>query len=171
MKSLEYQFLSHRKVYIFFLFILISSNASGQVKRETQLWNTNTLSIQVIKDLDLEISEKIQYSTETKGLFVKHGELWLKHELSHWFEYGAGYRIISRKKESLWKEEQRFMVLLNMNKKIGRFELNLSNRFEHRKIKDLDNHFRYRELISLNSPQISLLNTFFFISGSISTIG
>lgn len=164
MKFLKYQFLSLRKVYILFLFIIINSNASGQVKSETQLWNTNTFAIQVIKDLNIEISEKNQYSYNTSSLNLKHGELWLKHKLTHWVEYGAGFRVISGKKETLWKKEQRFMVLLNLNKNIGKFELNLSNRFEHRNIKDSHNHIRYRELISLNSPQISLLNTFFFIS-------
>jgi len=64
----------------------------------------------------------------------------------------------------LWKEEQRFMLLLNLNKNIRRFELNFANRFEHRNIEDSYNHFRYREMLSLNFPQIPLLNTFFFIS-------
>jgi hypothetical protein len=152
------------KKNILLLFIYCFSSASAQKSNDLQLWNTNALAVHLFKGISMEVAEKIQYSTSDRNLFLKQGDLWLKHELNRWFEYGAGFRLVSRKHDIIWKEEQRLMVLMNISNTLGGIGMTLSNRLEHRSIEDSGNHFRYREMLSIHSPTIPFLNTSFYVS-------
>jgi hypothetical protein len=147
---------------LFFIFSLFQ--LAAQESKDLQLWNTNAVAVHLVKGVNLEVAEKIHYSTVNRSLNLKHGELWLKHELTGWFEYGAGFRLISRKQDIFWKEEQRLMVLMNISNALGKIGMSLSNRLEHRWIEDSGNHFRYREMLSIISPPIPFLNTSVYVS-------
>jgi hypothetical protein len=147
---------------LFFIFSLFQ--LAAQESEDLQLWNTNAVAVHLLKGVNLEVAEKIQYSTINRSLSLKHGELWLKHESAGWFEYGAGFRLISRKQDIFWKEEQRLMVLMNISNALGKIGMSLSNRLEHRWIEDQGKHFRYREMLSIISPPIPFLNTSVYVS-------
>lgn len=148
-------------VIVFFFLLLGTSTAQ---ERKFQFWNLNTVAVGLWKDVRFEATEKVHFTPENQDFDLVLGDLWLKNQPLHWLEYGTGFRMVHSRKEVGWRDERRAMLLANLYGGLHHFGLSLSNRFEYRTFEYAANHFRYREMITLDFPEIRPLNINFYAS-------
>ena len=146
------------------LFLMIQISSRSQEERKFQFWNNNNISAFLASKTYIQLSEKIHYSPSSNNLDVKYGDLWLKHKVRNWFEYGGGMRIVSSKKVSGNIMEKRIMAIGVFSKYWKDFQFDYSNRFEYRTFDFGKNHFRNVSKITVDLPKISSLKLRFFAS-------
>lgn len=150
------------KWYVFILIFL--SNYCFAQDREFILWNKNQVIIAPVNNLSVTVSEKVHYSPKKKSIQSKYGEILIGHQVLNWLEYGTGFRITSVNKQvNEWLTENRPMVFIDFGKDLNNFEFDLSNRFEYRVFKPLENYFRYRHSFQMKFPAITELGVQFYL--------
>jgi len=150
----------------FFLFILTLAftTVSAQNERKFQIWNFNSVSVNVAGKTSIYASEKVHYDPSESELNLKFGDLWLKHKTSKWFEYAGGFRVLYSRKVTDWVEEQRPMVMGTFSKKILKLNFDFSHRMEYRMYKFDEDHFRYRQKLDVQSPELTSFGLKLFAS-------
>jgi hypothetical protein len=141
------------KFWVTILFLLSFFIASSQ-ERLFQLWNQNALDVKILNNTTLGVSEKIHYTPKTNNIDLKYADITLEHKLTGWFEIGGGGRLLWIRKEYGWLEEKRPMLYGNLSVCTGNFEWLFSNRIEYRFLNKADDHFRHRQKLDLNFPEI-----------------
>lgn len=136
----------------------------AQQERKFLIWNYNSISIDITNKTSILASEKIHYTPFESGLDLKFGDLWLKHEICNWFEYSGGFRVLYSKNDNGWVEERRPMLMGTLSKKINNFDLRFSHRFEYRLYEFIEDHFRYRQKIDIESPSLTSFGLQLFVA-------
>lgn len=144
------------------VFIFIFIITYSQEERKTQLWNYNSVSVQVGDKTSIEVVDKIHYSTEESNINLKFGDLWLKHKINNWFEYGGGIRVVRAKNKLGWVKENRPMVIATFYKQYKKIDFTFSSRFAYRFIENEDNFFSHRQKFDIDFPAVSRLKLRFF---------
>jgi hypothetical protein len=140
-----------QKKIIIPIIVLLCFSAEAQ-ERIFQLWNQNKLDVQLSERTSVGVSEKIHYVPENGNISLKFGDITVKQKLTEWFELGATGRILWISTGNGWLQEQRPMAFGNVSTSLGKFEFDFSNRFEFRMYKILDDHFRHRQMFSIELP-------------------
>jgi len=137
------------------LVLFFAVSVFAQQERKFQVWNYNSISVNITSKTSISASEKVHYTPFESGLDLKFGDLWLKHETCNWFEYSGGFRVLYSRSENGWIEERRPMIMGTFSKKIRNFDVSFSHRLEYRFFEFLENHFRYRQKIDIESPSLT----------------
>lgn len=137
---------------------------NAQNEREFQIWNFNSISVDVTGKTSLFASEKVHYTPSEDGFNLKFGDLWLKHEIGNWFEYAGGFRVLYSRNATDWTEEQRPMIMGTFSKDILRLSFDFSHRMEYRIYKFNEDHFRYRQKLNVQSPALTSFGLKLFAS-------
>jgi len=135
---------------LFLLSFLISSSQ----ERIFQFWNLNALDVKIMENATLGVSEKIQYTPKTNSIDLQYADITLEHKLTRWFEIGGGGRLLWMRKEYGWLREKRPMLYGNLSVNTGNFKWFFSNRIEYRFLDKADDHFRHRQIMNVNFPEI-----------------
>ena len=152
-----------RTIFLFIL-TLVFLTAEAQDERNFQIWNFNSVSVNVAGRTRIYASEKVHYTPAESSFNLKFGDVWLKHETSKWFEYAGGFRVLYSRNEADWVEEQRPMIMGTFMKKILDFSLDFSHRMEYRMYKHNKDHFRYRQNLYVQSPALTSFGLKLFAS-------
>lgn len=152
------------KLLFLLIFPILTVSSGIAQERKMQLWNYNSVSVQVWNKTSIEIVEKIHYSTEDANVNVKFGDVWLKHNPGKWFKYGAGFRMSYVRTVSGWSEERRPMLLGEFVQNYHNIKFDFSNRFEYRWFEQAQNMFRYRQKLDIDFPSVTPLKIKFFTS-------
>ncbi|WP_321373732.1 DUF2490 domain-containing protein [uncultured Draconibacterium sp.] len=140
-------------ILLFLLFISFTATAQ---ERGFVLWNKNQVNVNPWNKIDIEVSEKVHYSTTRSTLDLKYGDIFIGHQVFNWLKYGAGFRIsYANLQNGDWLQENRPMLFADLGEDAGKFEFDLYNRFEYRNYKVLKNHFRYRHSFRIKFPAIT----------------
>ena len=134
-----------------FTFLVVKA----QQERKFLIWNYNSISAGLTNKTSISASEKIHYTPSETGLDLKFGDLWIKHKICNWFEYSGGFRVLYSRNDDGWTEERRPMVMGTFSKKIKNFDVSLSHRMEYRIYEMLEDHFRYRQKVDIESPSLT----------------
>lgn len=133
------------------LFLLLSLTGVAQ-ERNFQIWNLTNLEVKLTPKTSLGITEKIHYTPEAGHIDLKLGDISVEYSLTDWFKVGGSGRLLWIKKENEWLQEQRPMIYGNLGTCLGKVDFDLSNRIEYRMFKSLANHFRHRQMFSVELP-------------------
>jgi hypothetical protein len=128
------------------------------------MWNQNELEVKFNDKYSGGVKEKIQYLPAMGDISVKFGEIYAKRSVTGWFELGLAQRVQYFKQVQGWFQENRTMVLGNFSAGLGGMNFDFSNRLEYRMIENNDNHFRYRQMLSLNLPPFQVPWFVLFVS-------
>lgn len=143
------------------VFYCFSSYAQERI---FQIWNQNKLDVQLSERTTFGVSEKIHYVPENGNISLKFGDISIKQKLSEWFEIGAAGRLLWIRSGNGWLQEQRPMAFGNVSTSLGKFEFDFSNRFEFRMYKILNDHFRHRQMFSIEIPPFYTEKIKFYVS-------
>ncbi|WP_346860344.1 DUF2490 domain-containing protein [uncultured Draconibacterium sp.] len=150
--------------WISVLFLLVYITASAQ-EREFTLWNKNDVSVSPWEKISLDVSEKIHYSTQRNSVDLKYAELFVDYELKKWIEFGVGFRHTKvNLQNGNWSDENRPMMVLNLSTDVHKFELSFSNRIEYRSFKTFNNHFRHRQALTFDFPNLTEWGMQFYVT-------
>ncbi len=139
------------KTLIIPVIVLLTFSAYAQ-ERIFQIWNQNKLDVRLSERTWVGVSEKIHYVPENGNISLKFGDISIKQKLTEWFELGVTGRLLWIRTGNGWLQEQRPMTFGNASASLGKFEIDFSNRFEFRMYKILNDHFRHRQMLSLEIP-------------------
>jgi hypothetical protein len=135
---------------------------NAQQERKFLIWNYNSISVDITNKTSILASEKVHYTPFESGLDLKFGDLWVKHKTCNWFEYSGGFRVLYSRNDIGWIEERRPMVMGTFSKKIRNFGVSFSQRLEYRFYELIEDHFRYRQKIDIESPSLTSFGLQFF---------
>lgn len=117
-------------------------------ERTFQLWNLNNIEVKLTDKTKVGVAEKIHFTPQSGSIDLKLGDIAVKRIVNSWFETGLAGRILLIRREDGWLQENRPMVFGNFSGNLGKLKLDFSNRIEYRMYKTLNDHFRYREMLS-----------------------
>lgn len=147
------------------LILLLLFTVIEAQERDMEIWNLNQVSLKPAHNLSLKVSEKLHYSTIRSDLQLKYAELKLGHKPKGWMEYGGAYRLTSLwMLENYWETENRVMLYFDIQEPVHKFTFSLSNRFEYRDFKHLQDHFRHRQSIKVDMPALTTWGLRFYLS-------
>ena len=149
--------------FLYLILFLTALQVSGQ--RRFEIWNKSQAEIDLSHQYQLKISEKIHYYPRSNSLGLFYGDFFLVKHFKPWLECGAGYRINKfRLTDYDWKTENRSMLYTDLILPLTDFKLTFYNRFEYRVIEVLDDHFRYRQSVKLQFPELTSWGMQFYTS-------
>lgn len=131
----------------FFSVVFVSSQ-----ERNFQIWNQNKVEVKISDRFSISASEKIHYEPKAGDVSLKFGDLSVKRQFADWFEAGVIGRMLWIKNENSWVQEYRPMVFGNLSAEVGYLDFELANRIDYRMYKYLNDHFRYRHMLSVEIP-------------------
>lgn len=129
--------------------VLFSVSAQERI---FQLWNLNRVQVALSEKTKIGVTEKVHFTPHSGNIDLKLGDVTIKRSINPWFEAGVAGRILMIRKDYGWLQENRPMVFGDISKKLGRLGFGFSNRFEYRMFKHVDDHFRYRQMFSVELP-------------------
>jgi len=151
-----------RVLTIILLFLVCRVSAQD---RDMIIWNKNQITVHPVKNISLEVSEKLQYSANVGDINSKYAEIYVGHKIVKWLEYGGGYRRTSSYVTSnYWVNENRAMLYFDLREPVHNFAFTFSNRFEYRSFKILEDHFRYRQSLKIDFPALANWGMRFYVS-------
>ncbi|MGM0530100.1 MAG: DUF2490 domain-containing protein [Bacteroidota bacterium] len=139
------------KFLVTLLFSLLFFSVTGQ-ERNFLLWNTNNLEVQLTDKTSVGATEKMHFAPKTGNINLKFGDISVDHEFSKYYEMGAVGRLLWIRRDSGWLLEKRAMIVGDLSITYKQFEFDFSNRLEYRMYKDISDHFRHRQMFSVEVP-------------------
>ncbi len=133
-------------VYCFLLIFIVSAQERG-----FRIWNQNNLDIKIDNKISVGVNEKIQYLPESGKLNQKLGELYVNRRMTPWFNMGITGRMNWFREETNWQLEYRPIVSGDLSTNFRQIEVEFSNRVEYRMFKFIDDYFRYRHRLTLET--------------------
>jgi hypothetical protein len=144
-------YIMKKRLLNIFLVLLCFTGVAQE--RLFQLRNLNNIEVALSKITSINVTERNYYAPGTGNLDLSvFGDLTGEYDLAPWMEIGAAGRIIGIKSIDGWRVEQRPMVYGNLNKYMGKIELEFNNRLEYKMSKDIDDYFRHKQSLIVEMP-------------------
>jgi hypothetical protein len=119
------------------LFLILSFSGWTQ-DREFQIRNINNVEVKLGKITSVALYSRDYYTPRTGyNNLAFFGDFAGEYDVNKWLEVGAAARVMGFKRDYCWEMEQRPMIFGNLTAMMGKTEIELTNRFENRIIKDL----------------------------------
>jgi len=114
------------------------------------------MGVQLSEKLLLKVSEKVHYRPKSNSLESYYGDLFLSGPINNWMDVRVGYRVVkSRTTDRSWRTEYRPMFRMDFVKKQKQFLLQTYSRMEYRMYKSIDDYWRYKQGLKLQSPKFT----------------
>ncbi len=136
------------------LLMMLTVLAAWSQERNTQIWNVNNLEVKINEKVSLGFTEKMSYLPEAGSLSQKSGDIFVKRNVSDWFEMGISGRMVWSKQENGWLLEKRPILFSKLTAGWGCLDFDFASRLEYRIFKEMDNYFRYRQMFLLEMPPL-----------------
>lgn len=137
-----------KKILTITLILLVFRTVTAQ-ERNFLLWNQNGIEVKISDQFSVGVNEKIHYHPRTGELNLKFGDVFVKKHFRDWFEMGVTGRMLWLKESTGWLQETRTMLYGNLSVGLDNLEVDFSNRIEYRMYEVLNNHFRHRQMLSV----------------------
>lgn len=121
-------------------------------ERNFLLWNQNGMEVKISDRFSVGVNEKIHYNPRSGELNMKFGDVFVKRHFTDWFEMGVTGRMLWHKEKTGWLQETRAMWFGNLSAGLDKLDVDFSNRIEYRMYEVLPNHFRHRQMLSVEMP-------------------
>jgi hypothetical protein len=123
-------------------------------ERNMQVWNINSIEVKINEKISVGFTEKVNFFPSTGILGQKSGDIFLKRRFSDWFEIGMSGRLGWSKQADGWLHEKRSILFSKFMTGWGQLDLDFVNRLEYRMYRNLNDYFRYKQMVLLEIPPL-----------------
>lgn len=145
----------NRKFLILLFAVLLFSQTQAQEERRFQVWNKNSVILHPWKTFELELTQKFHYSPKNQGMDLRYSEMFFGYKKKKWLKYGLGFRVSQANMYPGWLHENRSMLYIDFIKNTNAIQAKFTSRFEYRDFNSSNNHFRYRQALTLQSARLT----------------
>ena len=121
-------------------------------EREFQIWNLNNACTQLTNRMTLGVKEKMHFTPGTGQVDLVLGDVSVTYDVNAWLEAGVGGRLMYFRNENGWMQEKRPMLFGDISGSYHLIKLDFSNRIEYRFFESGGDHFRHRQMFTVEMP-------------------
>lgn len=117
-----------------------------------QYWNVEELELKLQKKWKIKLEEELRFGESMGKLFYEHTQAGLFHDITPWFNLGAGYRDVFSKGVHGWQHEAMPFGEALFKTVLKGFDLSDKSRLEYRMLEARTDNWRYRNKVTLKLP-------------------